>query len=189
MVLGLIVLSAQIFTTVVSVLFLGFTLLIGGIAQFFYGFFSGSWSKFFLSLLGGSVAAVAGALLITSPALSAATLTLIIGVFLLIGGLYRIVSSVAVRYSQWGWYFTGGVISLLLGVSLLVGWPYAGLWFIGLYIGIELFVTGFMLTITAYGPSEAENATYATPHETTYLSGAKGGKATKKRDPEHDYYR
>lgn len=172
MIVSIFVFSAQIYTTVVSILLLGIALVVAGLAQIFYGFFSGSWSKFFFSFIGGVIAAIFGVIMITSPALSAATLTGMIGLFFLIEGAHKILSSIAYRNSQGGWYLAGGIISFLLGISLLAGWPYTGLWFIGFYIGIELFVTGFILTATAY----------ALPADTAYkasqgIAGIKGGEA------------
>ena len=49
------------------------------------------------------------------------------------------------------WPIVSGIVSLLLGLLLWLHWPWSGLWFIGLAIGIELIFRGwtfFMLALT-----------------------------------------
>jgi hypothetical protein len=41
-----------------------------------------------------------------------------------------------------GWTLLGGVITLLLGILVWLHWPMAALWIIGLFIGINLLITG-----------------------------------------------
>jgi uncharacterized membrane protein HdeD (DUF308 family) len=52
-------------------------------------------------------------------------------------------SSVLIRFEQWGWVFFNGLITFLLGVMIYSDWPLSGLWVIGMFIGIDLILTGW----------------------------------------------
>lgn len=181
MIIGLIILGAQTFTTFVSVLFLGWMLLIGGAAEFVYSFFSGSWLRFFMYLLIGVFSFIFGLIIITNPALSVATFTLLIGMLLLISGGYKIFSSLLVREENWGWYLVAGIVLVLLGISVLSGWPTTGLWVIGLFIGVEVFINGFLM-IASTSTSAEEVRTHQVPR----MGGVKGGSAQRTEDDDTD---
>jgi uncharacterized membrane protein HdeD (DUF308 family) len=167
--IGLIVISAQVFTTFFSILLLGWGLIMGGIAQFIFGVFSGSWLKFSIAFMGGLINFAFGLILVLNPELSIATITLFIGIFLLIAGAYKAVTAVS---SHNGWVLIGGLVSAIMGLFVLAQWPYSGMWVVGLFIGIELMISGFALII-----SSAEPVKEISPQQTPYLSGVKGGKA------------
>lgn len=44
--------------------------------------------------------------------------------------------------ANFGWVLASGIVSVLLGATVLAGWPVSGLWAIGLFVGIEMFVYG-----------------------------------------------
>ncbi len=88
-------------------------------------------------------------MVVGNPAVSAVALTLLIAVFLMIGGLFRILTALTVRFHHWIWVLLNGVISLLLGVMIWSQWPVSGLWVIGLFIGIDLIFYGWSLIMLA----------------------------------------
>lgn len=178
LILGIITLSAQVFTTLVSLVFLGWMLAIGGIGEFFYGFFSGSFGRAILYFIGGIVTFVIGASIVLFPGISALTITFLIGMYMLLIGMYKTLSSLFVRYPSWGWNFASGIVSFILGAIIFAGWPVSGLWVIGLFIGVELFVRGFAMTLDASKPEYRERKVY---HDSAYMSGAKGGKSGKEK--------
>jgi uncharacterized membrane protein HdeD (DUF308 family) len=64
------------------------------------------------------------------------------GMFFLVGGLFQLVGSVALALPGWGWQAADGVITFVLGLLVLAGWPTSGLWVIGLFLGIDLILYG-----------------------------------------------
>lgn len=42
----------------------------------------------------------------------------------------------------WGWQAADGIITFVLGLLVLAGWPASGLWVIGLFVGIDLIFYG-----------------------------------------------
>jgi uncharacterized membrane protein HdeD (DUF308 family) len=105
------------------------------------------WAGFFLDLLTGILYVVVGWMMVTNPRESALLLTLIIAMFLIFEGVFRIVAALTARYPHWGWVLFNGVISLLLGIMIWRQWPYSGLWVIGLFVGIEMLLNGWSLVM------------------------------------------
>jgi len=149
--LGLLAISSATYTTFFSIFFMSFLLLFGGIAKIIYSFWAREWSGFFLSMLIGIFYTLTGFLFLAKPVPAAAALTLLMGSLFLVSGLFKIIASVIVRFEQWGWVLTSGIISLILGVLILSEWPLASLWIIGLFIGVDLVFYGWTWVILALG--------------------------------------
>jgi uncharacterized membrane protein HdeD (DUF308 family) len=122
----------------------GLLTMAAGIAQIVGAFSVGRWSGMMLHLLLGILYAVVGYMIFEQPLQSALELTLIIALFLMIGGIFRAVSALTHRFPGWGWVLLNGVVTALLGLLIYKQWPGSGLWFIGLYIGIDLLLNGWM---------------------------------------------
>lgn len=150
MILGVLALGVSVFSTVVTVLFLGVIVAAGGIAQIINAFSSKSWGGFFLHLMLGLLYLVAGVIMMMRPAESAISLTLFLGVFFVASGVMRAVSALFSRFPSWGWSAFSGVISFILGLVVLRGMPTSGLWVIGTFVGIDLIFAGASMTGLAF---------------------------------------
>src|SRR5208337_4597240 len=51
---------------------------------------------------------------------------------------------------SWGWVFLSGLVDLVLGGLIVSGWPGTSTWVIGLLVGINLFMVGIALIMTAF---------------------------------------
>jgi len=129
--------------TIVSVMFLGWLLIIGGLFEVIHGFSRRLWSGFFINLLGGVLYTVAGVVMVANPALAAVTLTLVIAIILIVAGLFRLFIAFTTPLHHRGWLILNGAISILLGVMIWRSWPVSGLWVIGLFIGIDMVFDGW----------------------------------------------
>lgn len=178
--LGIGTLWAQMFTTLASVYFLGWVLMIAGVAQMLYGISAGGLQKSLLFFITGLLSIGIGLVAVINTALSAVTFTLFIAGLLLVSGTYRILSNVMSRTKDWT-AITAGVISLILGISIILSWPVSGLFVIGLFIGIELIINGAILMAQ---PAMMFDKTIEYPTY-PYLSGIKGGRAKKDDKKEH----
>ena len=148
LVLGTIALGASMVMTIASVLLFGGILIVGGVLEAVHAFWrEKGWGGFFIDLLTGILYVVVGFMLVANPAASAVALTLIIALFLMFGGIFRIVVALSVRFHDWGWLLLHGVIILLLGISIWRQWPLSGLWVIGLFIGIDMVFNGWSLVM------------------------------------------
>ncbi len=129
--------------TVTAMWLFGFLLLASGIAEIVHSFWIGRWSGMLVHLLIGVLYALVGFLVIDQPANAAVQLTLLIAIFLMVGGLFRIVLSVSERFTGWGWVLLNGAVTFLLGLLIYKQWPGSSLWVIGLFIGIDLIFNGW----------------------------------------------
>ncbi|MGH7933424.1 MAG: HdeD family acid-resistance protein [Candidatus Binataceae bacterium] len=151
-VLGIIAIGLSELATLVSVVFLGWILIIGGLVGLIHGLMHRRWHGFFLNLFAGVLYVVAGFMMVTNPAMAAVTLTLLIAMLLIVGGGFRLFVAFSMPLRHWGWLILNGVISIVLGIIIWDSWPISGLWVIGLFIGIELIFDGWtevMLALAA----------------------------------------
>lgn len=139
---GLVVLGHVLLATIVSVIFLGWFAVLAGLAGIVASLFHLGKPGFWPTLLGGALALVVGIAFLRRPGLGAAALTLLLGSVLLVGGVARIVGGIAERHESRGWIIANGVITLLLGLLILFGWPGSTLWVLGTFLGIDLIVEG-----------------------------------------------
>jgi uncharacterized membrane protein HdeD (DUF308 family) len=146
-VLGTIAIGSTFVMTIASVFFFGWLLIIAGVMAVIHAFWHKRWAGFFLDLLTGILYVVAGWMMVTNTKESALLLTLIIAMFLVFEGVFRIVAALTARYPHWGWVLFNGIISLALGVMIWWQWPYSGLWVIGLFVGIEMLLNGWSLVM------------------------------------------
>jgi uncharacterized membrane protein HdeD (DUF308 family) len=139
------------FTTFAAVLILGFVLMVAGIMQIISSFWAGKWSGMLLHMLIGVLYGVTGYMIIDQPGVSMLVLTKFIAIFLIVAGVFRIVTALVTRFNDWGWVLLNGVISLLLGLIINRQMPEAALWVIGLFIGIELLFNGWAWIMLSLG--------------------------------------
>jgi len=150
--LGVVAILYDVTATQISVVVFGWLLLIGGIIEIVHGFQTHRWGGFFLHLLAGLLFIVAGLLFINNPATAALSLTLFLGAFFLVGGIFEIIGAARIRAPNWGWEVLSGIITAILGILLWAQWPTSGLWFIGFAVGIALIFRGWswvMLSVLA----------------------------------------
>lgn len=130
-------------STLISVIYLGVSLI-------FLGFFEGAkairinkLSTFFLHLCLSILFIVGGALIIINPMGNALSLTFLLALFFIIAGILRVIFSFTQHIPHAGWLLFNGVITILLGALILYEWPYSGLWVIGTFVGIDMLFTGW----------------------------------------------
>lgn len=150
-VLGTVALGAAVFTTVASVMFFGWLLIIAGVAEVVHGFVRRAWQGFFLDLLTGVLYFVVGLMFVVEPLQSAATLTLLLAAALLFAGAMRIVLALSTQFQHWVWLLLNGIVTLALGILIWRGWPETGYWVIGMFIGIDLLFYGWSLVMLSVG--------------------------------------
>lgn len=141
--LGILAIGSTYYTTALTVVLLGWLLIAGGALQVIQAFWARRWSGFFLSLLVGILYVITGFLFIARPEVSAVTLTLLIALLCLASGAFRMIASLFIRFDEWGWIFLNGLITFILGWLIYTQWPLSGFWVIGLFVGIDLVLSGW----------------------------------------------
>jgi uncharacterized membrane protein HdeD (DUF308 family) len=150
-ILGLTAIYFSMVATVVSVIFLGTLLIFAGVFVVFdtFQFWWGKWGGFTAHLIIGLLYAVVGIMLIQQPVASSISITLLLGIFYIFLGIFRLIYPLTLELPQKGWRLFNGLITLLLGILILAEWPMSGLFIIGLFIGIDLLIAGWIYTAAA----------------------------------------
>jgi uncharacterized membrane protein HdeD (DUF308 family) len=143
-VLGCVALGAPWIATLATAMAIGALLAAAGTVETVGAFWSRRWSGFFVQLLAGVLSLVVGLVFMWAPADAALALTLPLACLLILGGLFKVVAALNYRFATWGWPLLSGVIDLILGVLMLLGWPASAFWVIGLFVGINLVFRGFI---------------------------------------------
>ena len=143
--LGAVCVANDVIATKVSVLTLGWLLLIGAAVALLQSFRTREWSGFFLYLLTALLRGFAGYLLIRYTSSGQVGVTMVIASLFLVGGLFRIIGASALRFPNWGWTAASGILSVVLGVMLVYQLPESSLWFIGFAIGVDFIFDGAAL--------------------------------------------
>ena len=153
-VLGIVAISTAVLTTLFSMIFLGALFLIGGIVILTdnFHFWHRKWEGFTPYLLMGILYFVIGLIFILAPLPVAISLTLILAIFFILIGAFRIYYSIARRFPWWQMSLLNGVITFLLGILIIAQWPASGLYILGIFVGIDLLLLGMtyvMISFTA----------------------------------------
>jgi len=140
--LGFIASGMAVATTMLTTVVLGWILLIAGAGLAVLSFLTGKWSGFLLTMAAGILSIVAGIEFVSYPLSGAAAINIIIGTVLLVAGTFRLLSSVVMRFPNWGWALVSGIVAFALGVILLRNWQSTSLWFLGFAVGVDLILHG-----------------------------------------------
>ena len=141
-VLGMFAISAAPFTTWAVARVFGIVLIAAGIVQTVTSFWSPKWSGVFIHMLLGILYLIVGWLISDSPVDAAGAFALLMAMFFIISGTFRIVASLHLRFANWGWSLLSGFVSLLLGISIWTHWPCSTV-VIGVFVGLELLFNGW----------------------------------------------
>ena len=130
---------AALATTVVF----AWLLLLGGVFEIGYSLHTRQETGFGWKLLSGILTLVLGIAILMFPLAGVASLGLLVGSFLFVGGIARTALAVQCRGLRgWGWILFDGLISLALAVLIALGWPQSTVALIGVLTGLWLLSAG-----------------------------------------------
>jgi uncharacterized membrane protein HdeD (DUF308 family) len=140
---GMIAICAPLIAGVVVVYVVAWTAIFNGGALIVYGFRSHSGGRTVLEILLGLLYIAAGVYILMNPGNGLLALTLVIGCFLLIYGVFALVLAFQLRpASGWGWVLFDAVVTILLGALIWRHWPINSEWVVGTLVGISFIVSG-----------------------------------------------
>lgn len=143
LILGVFALGNLIAATIASVLFVGALMIVAGLFQIAAAIRFRKWGGFALWLISGVIYTAAGALAFYNPMLAAQAFTLLLAFSLIVAGLFRIGSGVRSRpTSGWGWIVASGIVSILVGMVIVAGWPVNSLFMLGIVLAVDLIFQG-----------------------------------------------
>ena len=145
-VVGLVILGDVVIATVVTVRFLGWITLIGGIVEFIGAFARMRAGHFWSTALGGALLVVLGLLILRNTAAAALALTVASGALFLVSGLVRVAVSFSVPARRWVLLF-GGLVSVVLGLIVLFNIVPATFTLLGTLVGVQALIEGITLVL------------------------------------------
>jgi uncharacterized membrane protein HdeD (DUF308 family) len=153
-VVGTFSVAVSVVATLATVLLFGWLLLFTGAIEAAYAFSQSKWSGILLHVVNGVLSVVAGFLLVVNPAAGALVLTLLMAMFFMIGGLFRIITPIVMKLPHRGSLLLSGVVTLLLGLFIWRQLPGAAVWVIGTLVGIDMIFIGWSWIMLAQAVRE-----------------------------------
>lgn len=151
-ILGLFALTYQFFATILSTYFIGSLLLIAGITQSIHAFRTKGIGQTTLWAIIGALYIIAGISTFIQPITTSIAITLIIAILLTASGITQCIGALNNRhFPRWGWWLFSGILTLLLGLIILFGWPADSLTILGMFLGVDLIFQGWAYVIIGLG--------------------------------------
>ena len=142
-IVGLVAIGHSVIATLASVIVFGALLLIAGVTEVIHAVMVRNGRGFALHLLTAAFYLFVGLFMLEDPMRAATVLTLLIAAYFFVGGVLRVAFSLLVQFPAWPWVLFNGLIEVILGVIILLGWPESSLWVIGLFVGIDVLLQGW----------------------------------------------
>ncbi|WP_197078411.1 DUF308 domain-containing protein [Hoeflea sp. IMCC20628] len=128
----------------------GMMLIIAGIAQAMGAFSLPKWKSMTLAFILGALWVIAGGYLVMYPLQGMFALTIVVAATFVAEGVLKTIFAFQLRpLSVWGWALFDGIIAIVLGVMLMVQFPFSALWALGMLVGINLLMSGVSLVMIA----------------------------------------
>jgi uncharacterized membrane protein HdeD (DUF308 family) len=147
-VIGLFALINPLATGLAIGIMLGMMLVVYGITAIAAGLSPLAGRARWIELLLGLLGIVAGLIAIFNPFAGALSLVVLIGAWLLVSGLFQILSAVKITHDRL-WRVLLGAVDMILGGILLFSGPGTGLIFLAVVVGISFLFRGVFLIALA----------------------------------------
>ena len=152
MVLGLLAAASPLVSTLVVDTASGWMFLTAGFVGLAALFTTRNVPGLIWTLVGAVLAILIGAYLVWRPLEGLVSLTLVLAFYFVMHGLGQIVTAFRHRTllpQSWLWMLLSGIADVMLAVIIIAGWPGTVAWALGLIVGINLFLSGLALVMTA----------------------------------------
>ncbi len=139
---GMIAIFAPLEAGLVVVIVVGWMAIFNGGAQLFYAFSHEARHRW-LEVLLGIIYIIAGIYLLMHPLGGLLAITLLVGSFLVVYGIFAFILAFRMRPAAgWGWVLFDAIVTVLLGILIYIHWPANTEWVMGTLFGISFIVTG-----------------------------------------------
>ena len=157
--MGVIAILVPVTTGLSVVLFVGMLVVAGGLLRMFWAFNSNSVSQGLMTFAIGGLTFLCGLVLVANPVFLSGFMTILLVAYLLIDSTLEITAAFRLRPLEgWGWMFTGGIFSFILGILLWAQFPVSGALAIGVMLGVKLVFVGIiMLGVGSTTQSESKS--------------------------------
>jgi uncharacterized membrane protein HdeD (DUF308 family) len=128
--------------TLVSVYIIATFMILIGAIEITIGVQAHKWSSRILVVLIGLLYIVAGSFVLANPLSGAVGFTLMLGAALVATGVVRIIFATRLPEGPKWYVALAGVVTALLGVFIVSGWPENSIYVLGIILGIDMIMYG-----------------------------------------------
>jgi uncharacterized membrane protein HdeD (DUF308 family) len=140
---GLLALGLPFFAGIAASVFFGWLLMFAGAAHLVYAWSERGAGAVLWQILIGAVYVIAAFYMLLLPVAGVVTLTLVLGSYIMVQGIFELAIFVRLRPLRGAiWFLVNGLASLLLACLILLHWPSSSLWAVGTLMGISLLLSG-----------------------------------------------
>ncbi|WP_438751044.1 HdeD family acid-resistance protein [Pararhizobium sp. O133] len=139
---GVFVLADVALATVVSAVVLAIVAICAGLVEIGLSVMAGGWRRSLWQIPLGLLYIAFGLALLSLPGFGSQFLTWALGVILLLSGIARVFVGVNYLRSGKRAMFFSGMLGVITGFLILVGYPATSGWVIGTFLGVDLIVHG-----------------------------------------------
>ncbi len=141
--LGVVALVLTESATVASVLLIGTFMMVVGVAEISLGFRARGTGRILAWEAAGVLYLLAGLFAVALPELASAVIMLLLGAGLIATGVVRIALGAQMSGTRTrGGVVLAGVVTALLGLFIVTGWPASSAFVLGIFLGLDLLVYG-----------------------------------------------
>ncbi len=142
-VLGLVALAAPLLAGVVVETLIAWLLIFGGIGHFVLAWHVRGAGSHLWEFLVGVAYIAAGIFLLVHPLAGLVSLTLFLGAYLMIKGIFELIAGFTVRGVSGGvWLFVDAIVSMILAGFIWLHLPSTAEWAVGTLLGVAILFSG-----------------------------------------------
>lgn len=147
---GVFAIAMPLIASFAVTLAVGWALIFVGILQLVQSWSIRTWGGFIWQAIIGLIILAGGIALLFDPIVGALTLTLLLGAVFIAKGIVQLILGFQYRpHANWGWIVAAGVIAVILGVLIVIQWPWSSVWVLGTLAGISLIFSGWSYIMIA----------------------------------------
>lgn len=147
--IGYVAFTNMLASAVATGVLLGASLAIYGVVAVIAGFSAMAGRGRWIEVALGLIALIAGIVTLTNPVSGAVSLVWLIGAWLLVAGIFEVISVVKISVDR-GWRLFMGVMDIVLGGILFFSSPGQSLAILAVIVGISFLCRGILLVFLAF---------------------------------------
>jgi len=130
-------------STLVTSVFVGWMLVLGGVVSLFGGVSIPGSGRSFAAVLYALLSIAAGAFILARVDAALLVITLALGLLFMVQGAYELALAFELRPARnWIWMLLSAVASILLSLVITSGWPASSLVALGVIMGVNFITSG-----------------------------------------------
>jgi uncharacterized membrane protein HdeD (DUF308 family) len=150
--IGTAALLFPVVSSLVAAIFVGWVLILSGVATLFGSFSLRGAGPFFGAVLLGLLSLAAGVFMLGRPIGGELAITLGLGVLFMVQGAFELVLAFELRHTgRWGWMLISALASIVFSLAILIGWPGTSLIVLGIIIGVNFISSGLAYIMMGSG--------------------------------------